>query len=235
VSLDDPHCARFLSLIPSSQYTTLSDRAFSLAAQFRLGLSPPELPLSGHCPLCGYPIDAYYAHPMCCSATRRAGTTVRHNMVLHVLNKFARRAGASSSTEPRIFVIADPADGRKPDIAVTHLDQTTFADVIVIQPDAPSRSRMSPAAALDHAAAQKDAKYAADLRALGHNFLAAAATAHGALSHSLLRFVSFLSDIHAETSPDSDLAPPFKIQLYNEIACAIHKGNARVLRDAIVA
>jgi hypothetical protein len=219
-----------LRVIPSSNYTSFSDVSFARLAHFRLGLPLQDFPSSGNCTLCGRVIsDGYYAHPMCCSKVKRAGTTIRHNWVLHVLNKFARLAGASTSLEPRAFVTE--GDGRKPDLSITHLD-TMFTDVVITQPDAPSKRSMAPVKALQVAETAKVTKYAADLRALGHSFLAAAATSHGVLSTSLRSLVAHISGIYHSNFPGADRSPPFEQQFLDELLCAIQKGNARILRDA---
>jgi hypothetical protein len=166
---------------------------------------------------------------MCCDAVRRRGTTIRHNWVVHTLNRYARLAGASCSLEPRPFL---DDDRQRPDLSFTHL-QTTFTDVVVVQPDAPSRGSASPQSVLFQAESLKEKKYSDKLAALGHSFIAAAASCHGVFSNSLVHLIDVLSALHAENFPNSDMSPSFRRCLVEELACAIQKGNARILRDAV--
>lgn len=135
-SLYGEHISRYLTALPTSPYTTFSDRDFALTIKFRLGIPIVGVPSSGQCPLCSATIPAgFNAHPMCCSHTRRRATNVRHNNVVYALNRFARRAGASTRIEP----IPLDVDNRRPDLLITYAD-SLYTDVTIIQPDAPSKS-----------------------------------------------------------------------------------------------
>jgi hypothetical protein len=226
-SLYGPNISLFLTALPSSPFTSFSDRDFSLICKFRLGIPISGIPLSGKCSLCNSAIPSNpNIHPMCCPKTRRRETLARHNFVVQTLNRHARYAGATTTVEPRPL---DEAN-RKPDLCIIY-QQSLYTDVTIVQPDAPSKSSLSSVSALLQAEASKNNKYKSDIEALNHSFIPAAATSYGVFSSSLNKVITQIGLI----SDQSGYLPPplFTRTLSTEIACAIQHGNAQILTSAI--
>jgi len=166
---------------------------------------------------------------MCCPGLRRRGVTTRHNLALHATLQAAISVGAATHLEPRPF-LNQPR--QKPDLAVI-FHSTLLTDVIVVQPDAPSRSNVHPSKILQYADRVKIKKYRDQATEIGHTFLPAAATAHGVLSSGFMKVIT-----HLATIADLNHVLPFHTAtrtFSDNIVCAIQRGNALIFKQAILA
>jgi reverse transcriptase-like protein len=121
----------WLSVIPTDSTLKMSGDAMRLAIRHRLGL-PPYDTMPTHC-ICGvsnaYQDDPY--HSFSCSSLRSHGIIFRHNLLLHRIAVWTRRAGLYTELE----VSHLSSDSRlRPDLVVMNGSETLIIDATVVNP-----------------------------------------------------------------------------------------------------
>ena len=233
------HRSRLLSFFGSHHYlflrahaenpeTSFSDLDFANIIQFRLGLNNFKLPkVMLSCPLCQRQIcDNYYAHAFTCPATRRKGTTKRHDAFLHTLAHHTRSSGANFSIEARPFF--GEHKNRKPDGCI-HFATDILSDVCIQTADAPSNRHLHPHSVLLASDRAKSTKYLQASRERGKLFIPSCAASHGALSPGCLTVVDQIAKIHAQMQIKSYTQA--KQDLHLALSCALQRGNSEIINQ----
>ena len=155
ISAATPESAAWLTALPTSKQTQLTDDEYELAVRLRLLHSAPASILPTHCPDCKAPVlpsDPW--HALHCHQAKRRGLLVRHDAIVRVLAKLIKTAGGQAQVEPRNL----QANTRtQPDISAFLSSRPILVDVTVRDPLAPSHRSQSNL--LDNAANAKTAKY----------------------------------------------------------------------------
>jgi hypothetical protein len=215
-----PGASSFLSAVPLSRSSSLSDAQARVALRSHL-LLPPSPTMPSSC-VCGANLNNEPYHHLHC--TRFPGSMVsnRHNRVREVLAAAMRQAGAAVTPE---FQVSDSSADRI-DLYASFHDCSLFVDVYIGDPTAPSLLRSSsvrPLAAVQHADAQKKRHYEEAARDHGARLFTFGMEVTGALGTEAKDLICLINQHYQEAHPGRD--PLFKRQLLMEIGCAVHQGN----------
>ena len=168
---------------------------------------------------------------MVCPMLRRRGATNRHDLVLNALSlkRRAEMAGCLFIVEPRVHDVVR----KKPDgcISLQGVDPDLYTDVSCIHSLAPSYVNTAPAAQLRSRDSTKFNKYVALCNASNDDFCAFSLTTFGSFSESesAKKLVERISQHYYDMCANT--LRGFKQSCFNELLVALHRGNARLLRQ----
>ena len=228
ISLCNSGAGRWLSVAPRMPVLRMGDVDFVGAAHVRLYLQPGG-PLE-YC-VCEKDSDrdgAYVSDPLHGLSCKQVGSCIimRHNGVRDAIVTALRKAGISPIVEPSGY---DASDNRRPDIFAIINGRSTFIDVIVVHPSAPSHRNKKPLAAAEYYVKLKVDKYR-DLAEGSDAVIIAFVVETGGGYSDQARYL--IDDIvtHALNHAAAYSASSIRDELKDTIAIAIQKGNAMAVR-----
>src|SRR5689334_633663 len=149
--------------------------------------------------------------------------TVRHDLLVHLLAKFFRQAGAVVHIEPRVFDV----ERIRPDLDIIFPLTRILADVTVVHPASPSRNSNIELAAASAAEAKKSRTYSTMANNQGARLLAFAVETFGAFGNEASALIKYLR-MDATGFVAQAMAQPYFIQA---LATALQHGNNLVLNE----
>jgi Reverse transcriptase (RNA-dependent DNA polymerase) len=229
----------WLSTLPTTPGFRLRDGDFITALRHHLGL--PQVPVGTFAVTCFCnaalaPAD----HAMSCPSLSGV-MTMRHNILLGVWRRIARRAGVASAAEPALQPLQRRAlprgrDGARGDILLALPDALTVTDVSVIHPAAatyaPAASRRAGAAAAVRDA-QKRALYAADGAQQAYGFVPLSVESYGRLGKPAMALLGSLATIASAGEGVTKTA--FMASAVRELSVALCRGNGIMYRASLQA
>jgi len=230
IALTHKNTALIYNTLPTSRSLALTNNEIHQLTLFHSGLSLPYS-VPGHCLLCSSHYDPRYtSHAMSCSATRRNNVTARHEYMVKAIHLLALEAHAHVKHEPRLGL---EHTNRHPDLLLMfHTGESRFIDVTIRHGPTPNRltQHMDEQKLLASACQAKQAMYRGDIHCFDESvdFKTGAASTFGTFSADLENIIEQLKIMYHTTSPE-DTSYPFRVKA--NIAFAIQRGNAKILRD----
>ena len=126
LSTSSPGAGAWVTAIPTSRTSHLSNKHYAVAARLRIGLSPSAI-MPKDC-VCGASLVQHPEHHLSCGHVRMVATTQRHNKIVQAIHSHSTRAGAIAQLEPRHL---QDEDGRRTDLLLTFAHGVR--DTLVIQ------------------------------------------------------------------------------------------------------
>ena len=219
----------WLTCLPSSRETRLSDDDFPLVVRHLLGLPPSEAITSLTC-TCGEALAGHPDHFQWCKKFGKAAH-YRHDTVVQRLAQLSRATDNRTHVEPYSLQKEHSA---RPDMSISNASGTALVDVAVSHPGSPSflpRAKTQGGVAAIREAA-KIAKYkdmATAEKAVFHAFVL---ESHGLLSPGATNFLKVLS--RQAASQHISTAPAFLKNARSTISIALQIGNARIAKQGIM-
>ena len=208
----------------------MGDVDFVGAAHVRLFIQL-QAPLIGCVSVCGKDSDrdgAYVSDPLHGLSCKQVGGCIimRHNGVRDAIVTALRKAGISPIVEPCGY---DASDNRRPDIFAIINGRSTFIDVIIVHPSAPSHRNKKQLAAAEYYVKFKVNKYRALAESSDAVIIAFVVETNGGYSDQARYLVDDIV-AHALNHAAAYSASSIRDELKDTIAIAIQKGNAMAVR-----
>jgi len=227
----------FLSAIPNSAATVITDRDWLFAARFYLGL-PPD-PFCTHCGACGFRFardnSDQATHYMCCVKYRRLTVTMRHDALGQHGCVLGRRAGVAAAWEPP----PDSGARDRPDGVFHFVGDTLYTDTTVRHAYTPSAMKVvnfKPGAVLESAVKGKKKHYCPFAKENGGRFAALAISTHGRFHEDFLIFIKKLSweALNNGVVLSEKQRRRFLIQAVAELSIILQRQNAKILYRCVL-
>lgn len=225
--------SRHLVVTPTNDITTFSNIQWRTLFNFRFSIPIPALRTRGLCISCGAvsltPLNTN-THALTCNSQKRLGSTVRHDLVLLVIDDFLTSIGVPHVNEPQLFRHHD--SNTKPD-RVYHLPgQPKVVDMTIHSPTAHSQAGKpnNSSAVLKAADTQKNYKYNDLSTKMGYKFIPLSATPYGAVGKPFEDFLVLIANASEELGGQSYEQALTLLQ--NNITMTIQKANVEILLQA---
>jgi hypothetical protein len=209
------------------------DRVFQSYLLHRLNL-PSDPHQSGTCE-CGGDLRADPGHFHSCRLAEKRECNIRHDMINSVICRLAREAGCTVMAERSYSINFSGPDSSsvsshlRPDCVIFHSAGTTWVDVSVTHPLAPSifpTAARAPLAAAESRARAKISKYGDWPTRYGARFLPFVLDTFGGLSSDSLKVLDILAGEAEANGVDS--RPSFLARARRELSLALVRGNSIV-------
>ncbi len=220
-ALRHPNAARVLTVVPTTPSLRLSDTHMRITVKYRLGASPVDSKTIPRFCGCGQGLTDNPYHGVSCSRHRRSRLIQRHDGVKMVIAAGITKSGNHCRVEPREYN-ADMTKKLRPDFVCTLGASTIAGDVQIVNPLAPSNSRLDNAMAA--AVQRKRNKYGQAFSAQVNTFAPLLFETYGGFDTGSLNFVAHVSNESTLCTKEETLN-----YLVNEIAVAIARGNAHCI------
>jgi Reverse transcriptase (RNA-dependent DNA polymerase) len=233
-SISAPSASRWLTAIPTTRETTMTNKDMSIASRIRLGVQLFDG--RAHNCACGEAngkagVDAL--HALSCLKVRKTAVNFRHNLFGSKFATCAGRVGCIVTREPQ----SDSSQQRGDYELVTPAGDVIWFDNTIVQPSAPTWTKGKSAGshlqqlyAADTQAARKHAKYDPTCREQKIEFFAVAAEIFGCTNDETRALARRITDF-----ANSEDCPFTASDAYTELMCAaaisIQVGNARCAKE----
>ena len=224
LSTASPGAGAWVTAIPTSRTSHLSNKHYAVAARIRIGLQP-SASMPTEC-FCGASLVTDPSHHLSCNRLRTVSTTQRHNKIVQAIHSHSMRAGALSQLEPKHL---QNEDGRRTDILLTfaHGVQDTAVDVMVTHPGCQSHVQAAQRSlgAARKAVTLKNNKHKALLAVEGIRFIPFIMESYGALAEESRSFITELALMAAHEDAGWTTAEAHRTCLA-DVSVANQRGNA---------
>ena len=180
----------WLTALPSSSSTSLSDRAVRAAIRHRYEL-PCRDDLPDHC-ACGVVLATEPFHFHVCPQLRRTGMTKRHDTIVYHLADVCRRLAIPCNIEPPMRNAAGKRT--RPDLSFVTHDGTVYIDGSVVCPFAISTRALRDSVLTRER--RKNTKYLASAVTRGCHFLPSAVSSLGELGACARQVIDLIAGEH---------------------------------------
>jgi hypothetical protein len=231
ISLCNSGAGHWLSVAPRMPVLRMGDVEFVGSVRARLYLQSHSGPPLVDCVLHETDSDrvgAYVNDPHHGLSCKQVGGCfiMRHNSVRDAIVTAMRKAGISPIVEPCGY---DASDNRRPDIFAIINGRSTFIDVVVVNPSAPSHRKKRPLAAAEYYVKLKVDKYRGLAESNDAVIIAFVVETGGGYSDSAKHVIDDIV-AHALNHAAAYSAKSIRDELKDTIAIAIQKGNAMAMR-----
>jgi len=170
---------------------------------------------------------AWY-HGLDCPKLRRRGILWRHDRIVQIVARAVREAGGSASIEERLH----GENHKKPDLKILLGNNVIWGDVVVTNPLAPSHitSAQKRLGATTQAEKRKHAKYDAEVKRVGGDFVAFNLETTGAVGRGAEDLVRRIMKAHIPEYASMP-ATALRALLTKGVACAIQNLNAVAMEE----
>ncbi|MHB1956108.1 MAG: reverse transcriptase domain-containing protein [Sulfobacillus sp.] len=221
----------WLTAIPSSRKTQLSNPDMSIACRFRLGISAyDDRPYSCVCGKNNGKAGVDSTHALACQKVRKTEVNMRHNVFRNEFTAAANKCGCTALNEPQALNSQQRAD--------THIilpdGDVVWVDTSVVHPTAPTWQKRGSAertlAAANTRALEKHTRYDALAAEQGASFVAAIAETYGGLNPECKALAKRITRFAANNDGCPLTAKEAYSELISSIAVGIQRGNARIFQ-----
>jgi hypothetical protein len=243
-----PGANKWLTALPASPSTTLSNEDFAVSLLMHLNIHPDcrkdvigSIFSTDFCPACGSN-EALLENPwhfVGCSELKRAFKD-RHDQLVEVMRAHLDRLNAVVSKEPVGVYDTNrhtaAERGLRPDIKVTLDDKTVLLDLSVTHPLAKSyvhgASQRKLAAAHEREKVKVKKYVPATEKLHNHSFLPIVFESYGGVAKDAQNFIKMVAR-YADQNSLTDAPSSIMASLRNALAITLKKGNAGMLREGL--
>ena len=239
-STDTKHANLIFRLLPTDPDLVMKSHDWDQLLRARLAL-PPDDNLPSRCPHCRSELltdDAKTHHHHSCTQMMKLRTD-RHNAVLDVVLRLARRAGCTTSVKQLWANVPMSAELRvlKPDAAIipgASRHRRLLLDVGITHPCAPTHLKASaakPLSAAESMLRDKHSKYRKLCDVISYDFVGVIMETYGAMADEFRTLVeSLVQEVMRNDQLSLTQAKQLQIHTFASLAVALHRGNAAQAR-----